>query len=76
MRLISMSSSDIEKLLEYYEKETKNIKEEIYRISWYMRGGVTSHELLHEYSYEDRMIMYSIIKENIEATKTAKMPLI
>ena len=71
-----MSSSDIERLIAHYDKEAQSIKEEIYRISWYMRGGVSSLDLLHVYSYEDRKIMYSIIKENIEATKNAKMPLV
>jgi hypothetical protein len=41
-----------------------------------MRGGVSSHDLLHEYSVEDRQIISEIIKENIEATKNAKMPLL
>ena len=41
-----------------------------------MRGGVTMHELLHVYSYEDREAMYVIIKENVELTKTSQMPLL
>jgi hypothetical protein len=34
-----------------------------------MRGGVQANELFHYYSYEDRMIMNNIIKDNIELTK-------
>lgn len=41
-----------------------------------MRGGVTVHQLLHEYSFDDREAMYAVIKENIELTKEAKMPLV
>jgi len=41
-----------------------------------MRGGVTLHELLHIYSSDDREAMYAIIKENLEASKTAQMPLV
>ncbi len=41
-----------------------------------MRGGVNSQELFHIYSYEDRMIMNEIIKENIEATKKSGLSLI
>jgi hypothetical protein len=40
-----------------------------------MRGGVSSHELFHVYSTEDRTIMNSIIKDNIENTKNTKLPL-
>lgn len=41
-----------------------------------MRGGVTVHELLHIYTFDDREAYYEIIKENIELTKSANMPLV
>ncbi len=41
-----------------------------------MRGGVSSEDLFHIYSYEDRMIMGSIIKENIDATKKSGINLV
>lgn len=41
-----------------------------------MRGGVTSYELFHVYSHEDRTIINNIIKDNIEATKAAKIALL
>jgi hypothetical protein len=41
-----------------------------------MRGGVSINDLFHTYSHDDREAMYDIIKENIEMTKTAQMPLI
>jgi hypothetical protein len=41
-----------------------------------MRGGATIHELLHIYSYDDRAAMYAVIKENVELTKEAQMPLL
>lgn len=71
-----MPNSDIETYVNSLEGAAKSIKDEIFRVSWYMRGGVSSHDLFHTYSYEDRQILYKIIKENIEATKNAKMPLL
>ena len=41
-----------------------------------MRGGVTVDELLHLYSYEDRDMIYKVIKDNMEATKETRMPLL
>ena len=41
-----------------------------------MRGGVDLQDLMHVYSYDDRAAMYDVIKENIELTKTASMPLL
>lgn len=58
------------------ELATKRIKDDIFTISWYMRGGVTAHELLHVYTAEDRAILNDIIKNNIENTKKSGLPLI
>lgn len=58
------------------ELATKRIKDDIFTISWYMRGGVSAHELLHVYSAEDRAIMNDIIKNNIENTKKSGLPLL
>lgn len=71
-----MSNSDITKFIDSLESSVKVIKDEIYKISWYMRGGVTAQELLHIYSYEDRSIMSNIIKENIETTQKTKLPFV
>jgi hypothetical protein len=73
---MSMSNSDIEQYLKRLELHTKNIKDEIFRISWYMRGGVSSEDLFHVYSAEDRQIMGELIKENIETTKNSRMAII
>lgn len=71
-----MSNSDIESYVTTLENESKEIKDEIFRISWFMRGGVTSYELFYIYSVEDRSIINRIIKENIENTKSSRMPLL
>jgi hypothetical protein len=41
-----------------------------------MRGGVNSDDLFHKYSYEDRVIINEIVKDNIEITKKTGMNLI
>lgn len=41
-----------------------------------MRGGVTVADLLYNTDYEDFEIIAKVISENVEATKTSKMPLI
>lgn len=71
-----MPNSDIEEYIKALESEVKSIKDELFRISWYMRGGVSSHDLFHNYSYEDRTILNIIIKDNIDVTKSTRMPLL
>jgi hypothetical protein len=41
-----------------------------------MRGGVSYADLLDRFSVDDRAAMYEVIKENIDNTKAAKMPLL
>lgn len=71
-----MPNSEIEDYLKSFESQAKGIKDEIFRLAWYMRGGVTSHELFNVYSYEDRVILNDVIKDNIEATKKSGLPLL
>jgi len=68
--------SEIESYLNSFDTVVKQIKEEIYRISWYMRGGVSSLDLLHYFTRDDRMVMNDIIKENIDLTQKSGLPLI
>lgn len=68
-----MSNSDIESYVNSLDTEIKIIKDDIFRISWFMRGGVTSYELFYVYSKEDRDIIDKIIKDNLDLTKQTGM---
>ena len=56
-----------------YENQQKEIKHELLKICWYMRGGV-SYDEAHFLSYEDREIIGKIIKENLNTTKESGLP--
>ena len=56
-----------------YEGEQKELKSEIMKMCWYMRGGLTLEEGF-SLSYEDRMLINDIIKENLETTKKTQLP--
>jgi hypothetical protein len=45
-------------------------------MSWHMRGGVSSQDLFHTYSYEDRQIINQIINDNIETVKKTQLALL
>ena len=74
--LVHRSDDEILELAEKYENEIKQIKHQAYKFSWYLRGGATAEALLNDTDYEDFEIISKIIKENVEATKTTKMPLV
>ena len=54
------------------DKEARDIKKEVMKISWYMRG-LSFSEAMH-LSFEDREIAHEIIKENLETTKKSGLP--
>ena len=55
------------------EGDQKQLKSEHIKICWYMRGGITLSES-YELSYEDKLIIGDIIKENLETTKKSGLP--
>ena len=50
------------------DSDVKNLKHELLKICWYMRGGVTYQESLNM-DIEERKIVAQIVKDNLETTK-------
>jgi len=66
--IVNLSQEDILALVDRYESEVKQIKHNILKMRWYMRGGVTYDELMNM-SIVEREIIAKIIDENLETTK-------
>ena len=71
-----MTDSEIEEYLVGLDDEISKFKEDLFRISWYMRGGVTIHDLMHVYSNDDVEIMSRVVQSNIENTIKSNLPLL
>lgn len=65
---MALSDSEIVKYLKDLESEIKNLKHELLKICWFMRGGVTYQESLNM-DIEERKIVGQIVKDNLETTK-------
>jgi len=63
----------IEELVKSYDKTAKAIKEELLKLSWYMRGGL-DYNLSHLLTPEDREIIGKIVEEHLETTKESGLP--
>lgn len=72
---MTLSNEDIINWVSQLEKESKALKQEILKICWYMRGGITYTEAMH-LSYEERKIVGDIVNDNFETTKKTGLPLI
>jgi hypothetical protein len=61
------------RVVEGLDKEARGIKSELFKLCWYMRGGLTIDEA-YALSIDDREIISEIIKENLETTKKSGLP--
>lgn len=73
MRLLSLTLEEITKLLQEMEKETKAIKTELFRLSWFMRGGLPI-DLAYQTDFQDRELLGKLIESNLETTSKTRLP--
>lgn len=70
---MTLDNEDIVELIEKYESESRAVKEEALKMCWFMRGGLTYDEAM-TISSQEREIIGSIIKKNMETTKESGLP--
>ena len=68
-----MGDSEIVKHLKDFDNQTKNLKMEIMKICWFMRGGMSWTEALN-LSPDERAIASQLVKENMDTTKKTGQP--
>ena len=68
-----LNIDEINSLVRQFEKDTKAIKDELFKICWYMRGSISISEA-HLLSIEDREIIAKIIEDNLKTTKETQLP--
>jgi len=60
-------------MVDAMDKEVKSIKQEVLKLCWYMRGGITYEEAM-QMSQGERAIISDIVKENLDTTKKTNLP--
>jgi len=68
-----MGDSDIVKYLKDFESQAKNLKLELMKICWFMRGGMSWNEALN-LSPDERTIASQLVKENMDTAKKTGQP--
>jgi hypothetical protein len=68
-----MSDQDMIDFFDRLERQSKALKEEVLRLCWYMRGGISYDDGMM-LSYSEREIINKIIKDNLETAKKSGMP--
>jgi|TARA_R110000803_G_scaffold46863_2_gene98208 hypothetical protein len=70
---LTSSPEQIEKIIDDMDKEVKSLKEDMFKICWFMRGGVNYSEIVMM-SGPEREMMSKLIKENLETAKKTGQP--
>ena len=70
---MSLDNNAIVELIDQFDKESKAIKEEALKMTWFMRGGVSYEEIMM-LGFDERDIINKIIKSNLESTKESGLP--
>ena len=68
-----LDSDGIVKMVDAMEKETQDIRLDVLKLCWYMRGGVTYDEAM-QMGQADRSLINEIVKENLDVTKKSGLP--
>ena len=71
--MLSQSESEIVKTLKDMETFQKQMKHELFKLCWYMRGGLSYAEA-SALSPTEREIISTLVKENLETTKKSGQP--
>lgn len=61
------------KELESMEKQARAIKDDLIKIVWHMRGGI-SYEEAHQLNFKEKQLIAELIKDHMETTKKTGLP--
>lgn len=60
-------------MVDQMEKETQNIRLDVLKMCWYMRGGITYDEAM-QLSQNEKKLINDIVKDNLDTTKKSGLP--
>lgn len=70
---MTLNLEEIQQVSDEMEQESRALRKDLYKMSWYMRGGLTIDQA-YMLDQDERSIIADIIKENLETTKETNMP--
>lgn len=70
---MTLDNPEIVEYLEQLDKESRAIRNESMKLSWWMRGGATYEDIIMM-SRSERDMIGKLIEDNMEATKKSGLP--
>jgi hypothetical protein len=68
-----MSNEQVIALLDRMDRESKVLKEDLLKMCWFMRGGLTYDDAMM-LSFRDREMIARVIDKNLETAKKTGLP--
>lgn len=68
-----LDANGIETLVKNYEKDSKALKDNLFRLCWFMRGSLSITES-YMLTRDDQLILAEIIEGNLNTTKETQLP--
>ena len=68
-----LDANGIDTLVKNYEKDSKALKDNLFRLCWFMRGSLSITES-YMLTRDDQIILTEIIEGNLNTTKETQMP--
>lgn len=70
---MTLSDDEIESLIEDYDKQSRAVRNESFKLAWFMRGGLTYDDAM-SLSLNERELVSELIKDNLNTTKESGLP--
>lgn len=70
---MSLDNESIVEMIDDFDNDSKALKKNLYKLCWYMRGGIALDEA-YCLSPAERDIVMSVINDNIELTNKTGIP--
>jgi hypothetical protein len=70
---LTLTLDEIQEVVTELEKESKALKEEIFKLAWYMRGSLSFTEA-YTLDFQDREIIHKIVLDNLQTAKETGLP--
>lgn len=68
-----MTNEQVIALLDTMDRESKVLKEDLLKMCWFMRGGLTYNDAMM-LSFRDREMIAKVIDKNLETAKKTGLP--
>ena len=70
---MSLDYESIKEMLNGFDADSKALKKSLFKLCWYMRGGMSLDEAW-SIGYQERELINEMVKDNLDVTSESGLP--